>query len=488
MLTWAYRQPTWTSDPPERAKWEWRRVKRSLSSKERREAIEDLQRRNTALRNCFEQQELSTITAPTHAIETLQKRFDLERCNTTRSHVTAIHRALRRGWNCNCALPHQAALDLQWHNTRGASQAKQRFDLTLLYPPKSPCGGSNTCAELWYKTNMWVVEEQAVDPSAQENAQENGDVTVKVEAQDAGKSRVSRKSLRFNLPLRKPAPLAPCDFNNLPASDTPSPKRPINSLCGAFLEAHETTVLGFLLDTDASGKSSQVHLSSAQRTLSSPLQLISLRSLLTTQSMRQLKLSRKQRLGLAAAMAWAVLYLGESPWLAETWQKDHVQFMLDNSSSQLELLSDTPCISCHFHNSGLSCATGGELGGDNAPNDDPLQEPLQYKLVRNRTLFALGIFLVEVGFNRSFEELREQVLLDDGKQWSILEDYQLAIELADELHLDAGPEYGDAIKRCLRCEFPGRDITKHFYYAQFRQEFFNGVVAPVQATFDCYSC
>jgi hypothetical protein len=112
---------------------------------------------------------------------------------------------------------------------------------------------------------------------------------------------------------------------------------------------------------------------------------------------------------------------------------------------------------------------------------------LQYKLVRNQTLFALGIFLIEVGFNKSFEELRNQALIgSDGL--SELEDFQLAIGLADDLHLDAGPEYGDATKRCLRCEFPGRDVTKHLGYTQFRQQFFNGVVAPVQATFDCYSC
>jgi hypothetical protein len=164
-------QPTWTTDPPERAKWEWRRVKRSLSPKDRRNAIDDLQRRNIALRNCFEQQELSSATAPTQPIEFLQKHFNPDLCNTVRDHVLAIHRALRSGWNCNCVLPHQAALDLQWHANHGAIQANQRFDLSLLYPAKSPCASNNTCSDLWYKTNMWVVEEEATLSSTGESGE-----------------------------------------------------------------------------------------------------------------------------------------------------------------------------------------------------------------------------------------------------------------------------------------------------------------------------
>jgi hypothetical protein len=98
-----------------------------------------------------------------------------------------------------------------------------------------------------------------------------------------------------------------------------APKLPINNLCEAVPAHKNTTVLGFLSDTDASGKSHQVYLSPVQKTWTSPLELISLRTLLTSsQSMRHLKLSRKQRLGLTAAMAWAVLHLGESPWLADT--------------------------------------------------------------------------------------------------------------------------------------------------------------------------
>ncbi|KAI6368842.1 hypothetical protein MCOR31_005399 [Pyricularia oryzae] len=74
--------------------------------------------------------------------------------------------------------------------------------------------------------------------------------------------------------------------------------------------------------------------------------------------------------------------------------------------------------------------------------------------VRNGTLFALGILLIELGLNQSFEQLRD-----------------------DE-------SYGYAVQRCLRFEFPGRDVTKSIQFDQFRHQFFFlCVFAPVQATF-----
>jgi len=62
--------------------------------------------------------------------------------------------------------------------------------------------------------------------------------------------------------------------------------------------------------------------------------------------------------------------------------------------------------------------------------------------------------------------------------------YEIATELIDEIYLKEGELHGDAISRCLRCEFPGRDVTKDFSFQPFRKHFLDGVVAPVQATFE----
>ena len=63
-----------------------------------------------------------------------------------------------------------------------------------------------------------------------------------------------------------------------------------------------------------------------------------------------------------------------------------------------------------------------------------------------------------------------------------LSDYELADRLSDLIYLDAGHSYCYAVQRYLRCELPGQDATKRLELEQFRKVFFNGVVAPVQAT------
>lgn len=239
---------------------------------------------------------------------------------------------------------------------------------------------------------------------------------------------------------------------------------------------------GFLCDTNPINRRKQrVHFSSIDPPLHAHLELISLRNLLLARHLpRVLKLSRKQRFGIAAATAWGVLHLSHSPWLPETWQKDEIQLFLENCAGPRVLFEQTPCLASMFHK-----GTSKESRIDPKNLSQALGDLFQFKFVRNKTLLALGVFLIELGFNQSFEELRKQSLkYAEGHAPSALDDYELAIELADDLDLDAGSLYGDAIRRCLRCEFPGRDATKTFEYIPFRQQFFNFVVAPVQVTFD----
>jgi len=62
-------------------------------------------------------------------------------------------------------------------------------------------------------------------------------------------------------------------------------------------------------------------------------------------------------------------------------------------------------------------------------------------------------------------------------------EYDIATVFIDKFYLREGDLYGDAIQRCLRCEFPGPDI-KDFNYKPFRMHFLDGVVAPMQALFE----
>jgi len=111
----------------------------------------------------------------------------------------------------------------------------------------------------------------------------------------------------------------------------------------------------------------------------------------------------------------------------------------------------------------------------------------QSNLIRNRTLFALGILLIELCLNKTFDQLRQESHSDSfGASLGVTsppDDYEIANAQMQNVYLEAGDFYGYAVQRCLRYEFPGRDVTKTFEFEQFRRDFFSCVVAPVQTTY-----
>lgn len=70
----------------------------------------------------------------------------------------------------------------------------------------------------------------------------------------------------------------------------------------------------------------------------------------------------------------------------------------------------------------------------------------------------------------------------DGETALSLDDYKATILKLDEVRREAGDSYGDSVERCVKFCFPGRDMYKDFDFSQFHQQFYETVVAPVQAT------
>ncbi|KEZ42003.1 hypothetical protein SAPIO_CDS6395 [Scedosporium apiospermum] len=64
------------------------------------------------------------------------------------------------------------------------------------------------------------------------------------------------------------------------------------------------------------------------------------------------------------------------------------------------------------------------------------------------------------------------------------DDFALAIQHADQIYREVGRSYAYAVQRCLRREFPGPDSKKSFGFENFRKDFFDNAVAPVQANYD----
>lgn len=186
-------------------------------------------------------------------------------------------------------------------------------------------------------------------------------------------------------------------------------------------------------------------------------------------------LSRKDRFAVAAAAAWAVLFLADSPWISPDWNGRDVLYMFFENAAPFT--HSYPTVSFAFRG----------LAGSPHPAAVTQSELLESSLVRNKTLFSLGILLIELCLNKPFERLRQESHADNFSASLGVglppDDYEIANTQMQNVYLEAGDIYGYAVQRCLRCEFPGRDVTKNFEFEEFRRNFFSYVVAPVQATY-----
>lgn len=182
-----------------------------------------------------------------------------------------------------------------------------------------------------------------------------------------------------------------------------------------------------------------------------------------------LSLSAKQRYGIAASAAWSVLHLSGSPWLGDRWTENQANIFLEENQDGRKVLSWHPSASCILSSQTTSV--------------EPSASDFKF-LIPNGTVFALGILLIELCLDKPFAETRE--LVEGAQSSSLLDDYQAALSKLDEVYRLAGDSYGYAAERCVEFTFQGRDMYKNFDFSQFRQQFHDSVVAPVQATYSMF--
>lgn len=156
----------------------------------------------------------------------------------------------------------------------------------------------------------------------------------------------------------------------------------------------------------------------------------------------QSMISREQRLELAVVLSWSVLQLYQTPW--HSLCPEDIHFLLPDAYDEAFVSRDLSWR--HEHS----------------------EPPSPF--IRNETLTALGILLIELCLGRPIE--------DCGKQSSILEKFVLASRLLDQVYQEAGLRYESAVRRCLYCDFDHRkpDLND----AAFCEVFYAGVVQPLE--------
>ncbi|KAH7160731.1 hypothetical protein EDB81DRAFT_782864 [Dactylonectria macrodidyma] len=466
-------KPRWTTDAEERAHWEWRRIRRSLGRKERAQLVAELQYWNTALKNIFEKIEIP-LAESDPILDEIQARFNAAHCDKARQNFRHMHDVLAQRWGCSCP-EHGGNIRLDWHTTKISPTDK----LTLVIP----FDGSQN----WHQVtvNFQAVDEDNDVQSIASSSNVSAAATSRQPSPSPSRKSspsLSKKLKGFFKPsssqkhVKSPSFLAPPPVTKQ-VSNT---QHEISCLCGYIKSAKEKD-FGYLHCPGVHDRHLMVNLlPSTPRQMKS----ISLQSLLGSKrpksSSTQLQLSRKHRFSVAAAAAWTLLYLCESPWMDNQWSgKDQIYFFSEEASA-LQGLAEHPTFQYIFRSIGSIPKEGSSLSGET--------ERFQSKQIINKDLFSLGILLIELCLNTTFEQIRHESQTDDfstslGIPSSVVDDFEIATQQTDRIYLDAGDSYGYAVQRCLRCEFPGRDVTKSFDFRQFRQHFFTGVVAPVQATY-----
>ncbi|EME80895.1 uncharacterized protein MYCFIDRAFT_85160 [Pseudocercospora fijiensis CIRAD86] len=177
---------------------------------------------------------------------------------------------------------------------------------------------------------------------------------------------------------------------------------------------------------------------------------------------RNCRLSPSEKRKLALALAAGMPRLYDTPRLSKQWGRDDVLLFRKHGL----LVTGVP-----FVPTALLPQTAG-LSSKNAKYFHTCN------LVRNETVFAFGILLLELCMERSLDELRASE--DVGSDWTKdgTSDFLTATRLINQVYEDAGERYGNVVSRCILCEFDQRDTELE--NAAFRRAFYQGVVKELE--------
>lgn len=188
----------------------------------------------------------------------------------------------------------------------------------------------------------------------------------------------------------------------------------------------------------------------------------SLRQVLTRHANVARPLRHHDKLRIAVNLASSVLQLYRTPWLDEHWSDKDVYF-IHRPGVPLSALYDHPFV---YRKLSTPCTTQ-SVGPQRAAG----------KVIRNQTLFTLGILLIELLYDKPIEELRIPRDQDyegtPGVVWCTVDRL-----VKEEIEHEAYPPYVAAVRRCIWCDFNRKESSLDD--EAFQQAVFEGVVTPLE--------
>ncbi|KAI4272933.1 MAG: hypothetical protein LQ337_004977 [Flavoplaca oasis] len=168
------------------------------------------------------------------------------------------------------------------------------------------------------------------------------------------------------------------------------------------------------------------------------------------------RLTRKIRLQLAVILASTALQLHTTPWLDSSWNGKIIS----------------------FHQGALNHPYISKVFTKATPTQS-IEKPTLGP-VRNQTLFALGILLLELSTGKPLDSFK------DPQNSGPFEEFVTASQVLQAISEEESPNYYGAAEACIYCNFRGSAKDLNLGNDAFRQAFYEDVVVPLEEDLKYY--
>lgn len=416
----------------------YKRFRFALQRSEYMDLIKDIRDDNTTLQRLAEQ------TRTLHADRRFRRMPDFQEI---RSGATSVFESLQNALHVSCTLTHKASICL------GLS----------IDPVHTPGGSLGSASSLCFRI---VLHHEIINPKQIAPAWSVEEAEIRtIEMEPTAESHAPRPTVvspnvrKDNKRICLPA----AGSSKLGSTPTVLPTE-ILDLCEKLHSMRSTecgTCLGYL-----AGKSSSARhgIFGPNKRLIDPSSL-SVETLigLLEQPARPGNWTNADARRLAVPLAAGVLRLHDTPWISKTWDNRQISIFRRNG----KLLADHPFVSI-----GLAPAS--------SPHSIAPDTPMTSRIIRNHTLFNLGIVLIEMCMEKPMHELRIPSELNaDGTEHE-LSDYHTATRLLEmeEVSGRFGQRWSNVARRCIYCDL--NQARTSFEDPGFQRAVYSDVLAELE--------
>ena len=292
------------------------------------------------------------------------------------------------------------------------------------------------------------------------------------------------RAIRFDLPPPRPPPTITQGSSTNPVATANADPSEIKNLCQWIQNVHTSQdqgegYLGYLAGADRTRYG--LYRVNRRNDVGPPLVSFHVGEALTPSRGRSRQRSRSKRqvflsstrYELAFTLGTTMLQLHSTPWL-DNWTKQDILYLPDPEGEKIPPPVQ-PYISRRFSTS---------KSADVAIVASPTSA-IPQGFAPNKTLFTLGVVLIEIAFNKPIEELAAE-LGEAGKLKADWASFVTAIRLHEQVQGLMGARYQHAVKGCLSCDF-GLDASESdLNSVPFRQKFLENVIIPLEESVEFF--